>query len=367
MRHAEMPSERSLSLVAWPIAGLLALMACSSPDPVAGGLLLTFAFLVLAAQTYRNRRLNGALREKAETLRRDADLLERSEGLGGYGRWCVEMEPRRHMWSEEMCNLAGLPAGTAPREDILKRVMPEGLRQIEIVLQAHAQDTEPFSIEFEIFGRRGEGRILHADARNIFSPDGEREQVFMVVRDVSEAYALRRDRDEAVARLAQAEVAANTDALTGLANRRFVMAELDRAVIRAMNRGELLSIVVFDIDHFKQVNDRFGHPVGDKVIATVAAIAAKHVREIDLVGRVGGEEFVWLMPDCDSNAAMRAAERLCWAVEAGTHSAPIPSVTISAGHAEMDGADSAIRLFARADAALYEAKRGGRNRVAQAA
>ena len=99
----------------------------------------------------------------------------------------------------------------------------------------------------------------------------------------------------------------------------------------------------------------------------VGEIAMRQAREPDVIGRIGGEEFLWILPDCDSEAALCAAERLRWAIEAGTHSAPVPSITISAGHAEMEEGDTSIILFARADAALYNAKRAGRNRVVQAA
>lgn len=99
----------------------------------------------------------------------------------------------------------------------------------------------------------------------------------------------------------------------------------------------------------------------------VGDIAMRQARELDIVGRIWGEEFLGILPDCESEAALCAAERLRWAIEAGTHSAPIPSITISAGHAEMEEGDASITLFARADAALYDAKRAGRNRVVQAA
>ncbi|MBX7457767.1 GGDEF domain-containing protein [Qipengyuania sp. 1NDH17] len=349
------------------MSGLLAVMAMFSPGPVMSALLLASAFALLAGNCMSNRLTTRQIREDAAKLSRSVDQLETAEGLAGYGRWCIEIEPRRHLWSEEMCHLAGLPPGTPPREDILERIMPEGMEQIETVLDAHAQDREPFAIEFEV-AERGEGlHILRARARNVFSAEGVREQVFMVVKDVSETYALRRDRDEALERAAQAQREANTDALTGLANRRYTMAELDRAVMEARRDEKPLSVIVFDIDHFKQVNDRHGHPVGDKVIAMVGDIATRQAREFDIVGRIGGEEFLWILPDCKSEAALRAAERLRWAIEAGTHSAPIPSITISAGHAEIEAGDASLILFARADAALYEAKRGGRNRVAQAA
>ena len=367
MRHVPLPSKRSLSLGVWALSGLLAVMAMFSPGPVTSALLLASSFVLLGVTCLNQRHLARRIREDTARLSRSVDQLQKAEGLAGYGRWCIELEPRRHLWSEEMCHLAGLPPGTPPREDILARIMPEGMKQIETVLSAHGDDREPFVIEFEVAERGQDTRILRARARNVFSAQGLREQVFMVVRDVSEHYALRRDRDEALERAAQAQRDANTDVLTGLANRRYAMAELDRAVMEARRDETPLSIVVFDIDHFKSVNDRHGHPVGDKVIKMVGEIASRQAREFDTIGRIGGEEFLWILPDCDSGAALRAAERLRWAIEAGMHSAPVPSVTISAGHAEIEAGDAALILFARADTALYDAKRAGRNRVAKAA
>lgn len=367
MRYLKLPSERFIALASWPLAAMLVAMAYISPGPMTIALLLSMASALLAVQSFRTHRLTGALLDNAEALARSLDLLEAAEGLAGYGRWCIELKPRRHVWSEEMCHLAGVPPGTVPRMDILRRIMPEGLSQIETVLNGHERDRNTFTIEFEVEDRDKECRVLRARARNLFSPEGVREQVFMVVRDVTENYLLRRDRDEAIDRLARAQHEANTDALTGLANRRYAMAELDRAVVEAKKEGELLSIIVFDIDHFKRVNDRHGHPVGDKVIIAVGEIATRQARELDIVGRIGGEEFLWIMPGCDSTAALCAAERLRWAVEAGTHSAPIPSITISAGHAQLAKGDTSLALFGRADAALYESKRSGRNCVTQAA
>lgn len=348
-------------------SGFLGGVALFSPAPVMAALLFASALTLFASSLFRTRTGARKGNDDARNLSRSIDLLETAEGLAGFGRWCIELQPRQHLWSDEMCHLAGLPSGTFPREDILKRIMPEGLAQIETVLDAHCDDREPFDIEFEVSERGGSVRMLRARARNVISSDGIREQVFMVVRDVSEDYALRRDRDEALERAAKAQHDANTDVLTGLANRRHAMAELDRAVMESRRDGKPLSLIVFDIDHFKAVNDRHGHATGDQVIALVAQIAARQAREPDVVGRIGGEEFLWILPDCDSEAAMAAAERLRWAIEAGTHGAPVPSITISAGHAEIEPCDASLILFARADEALYEAKRGGRNRVARAA
>lgn len=366
MRHVRLPSPRSLSLVAWFASGLLAAMAFLAPG-VSKEVLLFASFGLLAGQTLRNRILTRRLRDHALKLAKSVDLLECAEGLAGFGRWCIECEPRRHLWSEEMCTLVGLPPGTPPREDILRRIMPEGLEQIELLLEAHRDDQQSFVIEFEVRARADQSIVLRARAKNVFASDGRREQVFMVVRDVSEQYRLKLDRDEALAWAAKAQKDADTDFLTGLANRRYIMAQLDETVLQARKHDRALSVIVFDIDEFKSVNDRYGHPVGVKVIAMIGQIAARHARDSDRIGRIGGEEFLWLLPDCDSAAAKRAAERLRWAVEAGTHSVPIPSITISVGYAQMEPSDAALLLFARADRALLEAKRAGRNRVSQAA
>ena len=367
MRHVPLPSSRSLPLIVWTASALMAAMALLSPTPSASALLFASFIGLVGGQSLRNRYFTKKLLRDAHKLANSVDLLEQTEGLSGIGRWCIECEPRRHLWSEEMCHLAGLPPGTAPRADILHRIMPEGMEQIELLLEIHKENRETYVIEFAVQGRGEDCSMLRARAKNIFAEDGTREQVFMVVRDVSEKYRLTRDRDEALKKAEKARADADTDVLTGLGSRRYTMAQLDEAVMRARKRNSMLSLIVFDIDHFKQVNDRYGHPVGDKVIAMIGTIAARHSREFDSIGRIGGEEFLWILPDCDCNAADRAAERLRWAVEAGTHSAPIPSITISVGHAQLQPDDAALTLFARADHALFEAKRTGRNRVAQAA
>ena len=367
MGSVRLPSPRYLPLVAWFASGILAAMAIFAPGVSTRALLFASLLSLVAGQCLRNRYLTQRLRDDTRMLAKSVDLLECAEGLAGVGRWCIECEPRRHLWSEEMCNLVGLPPRTPPREDILRRIMPEGLEQIELLLEAHRGDHESFVIEFEVRRRGDECTMLRARAKNVFASDGRREQVFMVVRDVSEHYRLKRDRDEALERAARARKEADTDALTGLANRRRVMAKLDEAVMCAREAGKTLSVIVFDIDEFKSVNDRYGHPIGDKVIRKIAQIAARQARRSDVVGRIGGEEFLWLIPDCDNKAAQLAAERLRWAVEAGTHSAPIPSITISVGHGQMEPTDTSLMLFARADRALLEAKQAGRNCVVQAA
>ncbi|MFL6649038.1 MAG: DUF484 family protein [Sulfurifustis sp.] len=164
-----------------------------------------------------------------------------------------------------------------------------------------------------------------------------------------------------------------TDPLTGVANRRFFERRLGEEIERWMRRREPLTYMLVDIDHFKQVNDRHGHQVGDQVLQQVANVLGRDLRGADLLARYGGEEFMLLFPTTTPTQGAAIAERLCrnvaehvFAVGSGLKL----NVTVSIGVACLPGtADCAAPsgwLFQQADAALYAAKQGGRNRVAMA-
>lgn len=165
-----------------------------------------------------------------------------------------------------------------------------------------------------------------------------------------------------------------TDSLTGLFNRRYLSAHLPRLLDRSGGNNKPVSALLFDIDHFKVVNDTWGHGVGDEVLKEVAQRTSRNLRNFDLVARLGGEEFVVIMPDTDSSQAMAVAERLRRRIaeEPFAVSAPVGKidVTISIGVALADWTldaegrpESGDALLRRADTALYQAKRSGRNRV----
>ncbi len=157
---------------------------------------------------------------------------------------------------------------------------------------------------------------------------------------------------------------ARTDPLTGLRNRRAFddSLELELAVVERTQSP--LSLLMLDVDHFKRINDNFGHEAGDKVLRSIAQVLNGCVRIIDVVARVGGEEFAVILPHTDEQGALEVAQRMRAAVAQATWlSQP---TTISIGSASLRDAESACNLFARADAALYEAKKSGRNRVVAA-
>ncbi|MBX3493900.1 MAG: PleD family two-component system response regulator [Parvibaculum sp.] len=160
-----------------------------------------------------------------------------------------------------------------------------------------------------------------------------------------------------------------TDGLTGLYNRRYMEGHLSTLVSDGIKTGKPVALLIFDIDYFKPVNDTYGHAAGDAVLKQFAERLAQNVRGIDLACRLGGEEFVVVMPDTDLAFAMTVAERLrqCIAMRPFTidDAGKTLDITVSIGIAVTGGAlDTATKLLERADQGLYRAKRDGRNRVA---
>ncbi len=165
--------------------------------------------------------------------------------------------------------------------------------------------------------------------------------------------------------LDEVELLATRDHLTGLANRRLLEETLALEVPRSERAAKPVSLLVLDVDHFKDVNDEHGHPTGDAVLRTVADALAQRTKASDLAARLGGDEFAVVLPDCTASDAVRVAER----VRAAFVDAAVPlHVTLSAGVATIpDHAAAADELVAAADSALYAAKRAGRDRTAVAA
>lgn len=163
------------------------------------------------------------------------------------------------------------------------------------------------------------------------------------------------------------KVAASCDPLTGLFNRRGFSEATARMIDREARAGRPITVLIFDIDHFKSINDRFGHPAGDEVLKLFASVITHSLRITDLTGRIGGEEFAAMLP-CSLGEAMQAAERVREAfADCGIEvdDAPV-ATTVSIGVAGGPAGTELDVLLAAADTALYQAKRSGRNRVQSA-
>lgn len=190
-------------------------------------------------------------------------------------------------------------------------------------------------------------------------PSGRISNYVAVREDITE----RKRFEEGLRRLA------SVDALTGVNNRRHLMELADLEWKRAVRYGTPLSLLVLDVEHFKHINDTYGHSVGDQAICLVAQACMSAVREIDIVGRYGGEEFVIVLPGTHFAGALELAERLRRRVAGirikSGHPEPI-SLTASIGVATLQQGDTLEQLLMAADKALYQAKRQGRDKVVAA-
>ena len=205
-----------------------------------------------------------------------------------------------------------------------------------------------------------DGRWLHIRTRPT-----EHGAAMVVVSDMT---TLKQAEGELRSLTSQLKVLAETDGLTGLMNRRSLDVRLEEELVRALAEQRPLSLVIFDVDHFKAYNDSLGHLAGDECLKLVArCIQTALQRKDDVLARYGGEEFVAILPDADEDAAFRVADRARMVLQdlKLPHLASrFGQVTLSAGLSTLDGAGgTASQLLARADQALYDAKHAGRNRI----
>ena len=159
--------------------------------------------------------------------------------------------------------------------------------------------------------------------------------------------------------------AASHDFLTNLWNRAAILAFLQREVVRSLREGSAMGVILVDVDHFKKVNDELGHETGDYVLQEIAKRFSASLREYDGVGRYGGEEFLLVLPGCDLATTVRRANVIRELISSTAIRTPLrtTTVTVSMGAAVVDPTTNAESLLRRADRALYQAKRSGRNRV----
>ena len=187
--------------------------------------------------------------------------------------------------------------------------------------------------------------------------------VFLSVHAAGMRLRLAESRAKLAHSLEQIEALVSRDELTKALNRRSLLARLDEERRRAGRSGERFCVVLFDLDHFKRVNDRHGHATGDEVLKRFTGIVHATIRDTDIFGRYGGEEFMLLLPATQPEAALGAIERVHHALRAADWSAlsPDAALTVSAGLTEYRAGESAAEALRRADQALYRAKSDGRN------
>ncbi len=230
---------------------------------------------------------------------------------------------------------------------------PDDLERVSAEVKAHYEaDADSFEQEYRIVCADGRVRWVYARTVVERDTDGQAHHFQSVVMDITE----RREAEEKI------RVLATTDGLTGIANRRELTRILDHEINRARRYGTPLSLIMYDLDHFKKVNDTFGHGVGDDVLKDVVRLVTANIRNIDVAARWGGEEFMVLLPQSDLAAAAKVAEKVRRTIEDFRFDR-VGTVTASFGVSELEPDDDADSLLNRVDKALYRAKDRGRNRV----
>lgn len=306
----------------------------------------------------------------AESRREIPGLYNRLQGLTHNARQRTDAERLRQRLASYYALLDHTIAlADAGRRDDAQEVVRRGLgkREVENVLREVSRIEAE---EHRLLAQRRAASAL-ADRRSesygLALAGAGLAMLGLLVLSAITALRANGRADEATAELQRI---ATTDALTGLWNRRHLLERLEAETGRSRRNGRPLCVAILDVDHFKRVNDRHGHPGGDEVLRALARQIKDAVRLSDVVGRMGGEEFAILMPETDRAQAQLVCERLREMMAGRPVTLPsgaAPTVTLSTGIALMAGEEASDRLISRADAALYEAKAGGRNCVRLAA
>ncbi|MCC8403015.1 diguanylate cyclase [Paraburkholderia sp. MMS20-SJTN17] len=290
----------------------------------------------------------------------------------GFGIFVLDRDLNVLMWNRFMQDHSGLSAEQVVGRSIflnfpeLPRVWLS--RKVESVFQLgsfafSSWEQRPYLFKFD-HDRPITGGVDFMQQDCTFMPLMRGREVVAVcvtISDVTHVSIVQREREEAVAKLQEY---ANRDGLTGIANRRFFEARLRDEFTRWQRYGGDMSMLLFDLDHFKKINDQFGHGVGDTVLRVMAQRVSGVVRAQDTFGRFGGEEFALLLPCTPLDDAMLVAEKIRCVIEETPIELIGTSVPVTAslgGAAARDGVPAYDVLINEADAALYRAKRQGRN------
>ena len=299
------------------------------------------------------------------------DMLESVE----VGLVVLDLDFRVQAWNGFMENHSGITASRI-RDKVIFDVFPDIpqawlARKVDAVALLNTRaftswEQRPYLFKFRntrpITGTE-EFMFQNLTISPLSGPSGQVEKVCLMVYDVTDIASSKRALERANEQLAKLSM---TDRLTGLLNRGTWENLVDAEYERYRRYGQATSLVMFDIDHFKKVNDTHGHLAGDEVIKHTATVTKNNLRQSDTAGRYGGEEFGIILPETDAEGAHIICERIRESIAQSvveTTVAPI-EYTISMGIAQLsDGPENYMQWMQQADKALYAAKEGGRNRV----
>lgn len=318
-----------------------------------------------------------ALHQTLKELKRFTEALDKSEkslkiaqSIAHLGHWEWDVSNSDFNWSDETFRILGYSPQNMPvsYETFLQNVHPEDKARVVNILN-QALEGKSFELEYRIVLPNGEMRVVHGKGEVLLGEKPklvgtvqclpEHDQIMMlgVIQDITARKKLEW----------QLEELANTDYLTGCANRRYFLQRAEQEFLRTRRYGGDLSVLMLDLDHFKNINDQYGHEAGDITLKQFVAHCNATLREVDLIGRLGGEEFAILLPETASCQAIEVAKRICQLIASEEILLPSQEIirfTVSIGVANIDNKDAQFdTILKRADQSLYQAKHEGRNCV----
>ena len=318
-------------------------------------------------------------RKRAEqALRQSELLLKETQSISKVGGWEYELLTRKATWTSEVYHLFGVGLDHDPSNIplTLSFYAPEEQQVIKQAFEQAINAGQPFLLDLQLLTAQGESRWVRIHGKPLI----ENAKVIRVtgnIMDITET-RLAEDALRAANRKLERQAAANEtllallveqathDALTGLYNRRFMDEAIRRELARANREGYPISLLMLDIDHFKDFNDTHGHEAGDQVLVALGELLHSNIRESDTACRYGGEEFVVILPGADVQDALSRAEtiREAFASARIVSGNLVLSATVSVGIAMYPSHCTSVdELLHTADAAMYMAKQSGRNRV----
>ncbi|MGR2737953.1 GGDEF domain-containing protein [Billgrantia sp. Q4P2] len=301
-------------------------------------------------------RIQRELEEAREEIAELKRTLLRIQQVARLGYWRVSLKANKLYWSEVTYDIFGVdPKTFTPSISAFKSMVhPDDLESVEASMR-RAEQTGNHDVVHRIVRLDGEVRWVHELADYV--PEGDDQILIGTVRDITEQKRLE-------LRLRQLS---RTDELTGLFNRRYFMQRLVQELARYRRYGRPTSVVLFDFDHFKRINDTHGHPAGDQVLVSVGKLLRDKLRTNDIPARLGGEEFALLLPETTLEEAAGVAEKVRQLVLTRAFTSDEGhcfGTSITCGVSAFHGTEETVEaILHRADQNLYQGKRAGRNRV----
>jgi diguanylate cyclase (GGDEF)-like protein len=314
-----------------------------------------------------NTRLMAVLSDVSLSVQRERALRQSQAwietlvaGIADYALTSLDRDGQVQCWNASVGRVTGFTAELSVGRSY-SMFYPEGaLSEARVLDRMHEARRDGWSLDegwlHRADGTRFWGSCLIAPLDLPEEPRHDEPAFSLIIRDISERKSAHDELRQSI----------SCDHLTGLANRRAFFEAANHELQRWQRMPRPLSLVLIDADHFKAINDRHGHAAGDVVLRHLAVAMGATFRGMDVIARVGGEEFAVVLPGTDGDGARAVAARLCKLVEAQTVEVDGASIryTVSAGTAAMEtGVDTIEDLMKRADQAMYVAKAGGRNRV----